>query len=173
VSCAVEPRLGPGKRLWHCTIMPCPDKKLESARPELSVDGRGQETDCVLTAAELMHLVEQEHVSLSTLPRGRLDSLSSVLSTGTTGLTIRNYSAHELHMQTEEAEMVVAPGALLFLCLVQSFCQVLLWTAYHRIHTWNHLVEQIQLPKKCVMQVFVREATSKLSHGTRPGSFWG
>jgi hypothetical protein len=60
--------------------MSCPDKKLESAREELS-SGSGtqdaQETDCVVTAAELQHLLNSRNISLATLPPSDLDTFGA------------------------------------------------------------------------------------------------
>ncbi|ODV76894.1 nuclear architecture related protein [Suhomyces tanzawaensis NRRL Y-17324] len=44
--------------VYHLSIMPCFDKKLESARPE-QVEGLSPDVDCVLTAKELVGLLEQ------------------------------------------------------------------------------------------------------------------
>ncbi|KAK6463886.1 nuclear architecture related protein [Scheffersomyces coipomensis] len=57
----VSQELGiPKKNIYHLSIMPCFDKKLESARPE---KGQEQESyndvDCVLTPKELVTLLEQ------------------------------------------------------------------------------------------------------------------
>jgi iron only hydrogenase large subunit-like protein len=60
----------PGRAVWHAAIMPCPDKKLESAREELS-DGsgtpQGQLTDCVVTTSELLSLLRSRNVTLGIL----------------------------------------------------------------------------------------------------------
>lgn len=45
--------------IYHLSIMPCFDKKLESARPENTpVETSAPDVDCVLTAKELINLVE-------------------------------------------------------------------------------------------------------------------
>ncbi|EKX45737.1 hypothetical protein GUITHDRAFT_42060, partial [Guillardia theta CCMP2712] len=55
------------KQIWHCTIMPCFDKKLESAREEFSVvetEGgaltSSPETDAVITTSEFYSYLLQE-----------------------------------------------------------------------------------------------------------------
>lgn len=52
-------------QIYHLSIMPCFDKKLESARPELvPVDADSPDVDCVLTAKELINLVDQSEFLL-------------------------------------------------------------------------------------------------------------
>lgn len=46
-------------QIFHLSIMPCFDKKLESARPE-SDGSEEKDVDCVLTAKELVTLLEQQ-----------------------------------------------------------------------------------------------------------------
>lgn len=48
----------PREDIYHVSIMPCFDKKLESARPELD-EPKVTDVDCVLTPKELVNLVEQ------------------------------------------------------------------------------------------------------------------
>ncbi|KAI5966760.1 NAR1 [Candida pseudojiufengensis] len=45
--------------IYHLSIMPCFDKKLESARPEIFGD-TAPDVDCVLTAKELITLLDEE-----------------------------------------------------------------------------------------------------------------
>ncbi|CAK7909486.1 cytosolic Fe-S cluster assembly factor Nar1p [[Candida] anglica] len=45
--------------IYHLSVMPCFDKKLESARKEENGDDETVDVDCVLTAKELVTLVEQ------------------------------------------------------------------------------------------------------------------
>jgi cytochrome oxidase assembly protein ShyY1 len=49
-------------RVYHLTIMPCPDKKLEASRKdfEAKVDGGSADVDCVLTTNELLTWLEEE-----------------------------------------------------------------------------------------------------------------
>lgn len=50
-------------QVYHLSIMPCFDKKLESARPEIFGDTI-PDVDCVLTAKELIALLEEESYQL-------------------------------------------------------------------------------------------------------------
>lgn len=66
-------------QIYHLSIMPCFDKKLESARPELTTAGGDlddtPDVDCVLTAKELINLVDQLEFLL--LPEKGVDSLGN------------------------------------------------------------------------------------------------
>jgi iron only hydrogenase large subunit-like protein len=46
-----------GAQLYHATVMPCYDKKLEAASPEFNLEG-APEVDCVLTTGELLELLQ-------------------------------------------------------------------------------------------------------------------
>ncbi|KAK3716382.1 Cytosolic Fe-S cluster assembly factor nar1 [Vermiconidia calcicola] len=67
----------PPEKVWHMAVMPCFDKKLEASRGELtshSWHGREGEdairdTDCVITARELLMLAESRNISFPCLPR--------------------------------------------------------------------------------------------------------
>lgn len=53
----------PKSQVYHLSIMPCFDKKLESARPEIFGDTI-PDVDCVLTPKELIALLEEENYQL-------------------------------------------------------------------------------------------------------------
>ncbi|KAK4634886.1 Cytosolic Fe-S cluster assembly factor NAR1 [Fulvia fulva] len=66
----------PPQNVWHLSVMPCFDKKLEAARSELtSHTWHGQEgdavrdVDCVITARELLMLAESRDISFPRLPK--------------------------------------------------------------------------------------------------------
>ncbi|GEQ69138.1 hypothetical protein JCM33374_g2809 [Metschnikowia sp. JCM 33374] len=61
--------------VYHLSIMPCFDKKLESARPESSSELASSDVDCVLTAKELINLIESSEYSL--IPENGLETLST------------------------------------------------------------------------------------------------
>lgn len=73
-------------QIWHVSIMPCFDKKLEASREELtdiywrpsSVDtpplSPVRDVDCVITARELIMLADTRGISFPNLPRHPLDS---------------------------------------------------------------------------------------------------
>lgn len=62
----VSQELGiPRDRIYHLAIMPCFDKKLESARPEQTpLEDTAPDVDCVLTAKEVINLLEQSQYLL-------------------------------------------------------------------------------------------------------------
>ncbi|KAL1792044.1 hypothetical protein ACET3X_009795 [Alternaria dauci] len=69
----------PPSQIWHLAIMPCFDKKLEASRGELTsaawLPGYDQsqdkirDTDCVITARELLHLAAARGINFASLPR--------------------------------------------------------------------------------------------------------
>jgi len=73
-------RLGiPPAQIWHLAIMPCFDKKLEASREEFTdiywspnptskANAPVRDTDCVITARELLMLADTRGISLPSLP---------------------------------------------------------------------------------------------------------
>uniref|UniRef100_A0A8D2M931 Iron hydrogenase small subunit domain-containing protein n=1 Tax=Zonotrichia albicollis TaxID=44394 RepID=A0A8D2M931_ZONAL len=56
----------PPDRIYHVTVMPCYDKKLEASRPDFfNQEFQTRDVDCVITTGEVLKLLEQEGVSLS------------------------------------------------------------------------------------------------------------
>ncbi|RAR07092.1 LET1-like protein [Stemphylium lycopersici] len=72
-------------QIWHLAIMPCFDKKLEASRGELTSaawlpsydqsDEKIRDTDCVITARELLHLAAARGINFASLPRTPLSSV--------------------------------------------------------------------------------------------------
>ncbi|RWS16435.1 tetratricopeptide repeat containing cytosolic Fe-S cluster assembly factor-like protein [Dinothrombium tinctorium] len=62
------------KELYHVTVMPCYDKKLEASREEFLKDDIN-DVDCVLTPLEIDELLDSEGITLSSLTNRRLDVL--------------------------------------------------------------------------------------------------
>lgn len=68
----------PPSRIWHLTVMPCFDKKLEASREELTDEvwagsgqpGRGvRDVDCVITSKEILMLAEARNLNFFDMPR--------------------------------------------------------------------------------------------------------
>ncbi|CAH1170504.1 unnamed protein product [Phaedon cochleariae] len=60
-------RLG-DRPIYHITLMPCYDKKLEASRQDFFNDEtQSRDVDCVITAIELEQMLEQEGISLASL----------------------------------------------------------------------------------------------------------
>uniref|UniRef100_A0A8C6CYI2 Cytosolic iron-sulfur assembly component 3 n=1 Tax=Moschus moschiferus TaxID=68415 RepID=A0A8C6CYI2_MOSMO len=77
---AQQQHLTPDK-VYHATVMPCYDKKLEASRPNFfSQEHQTRDVDCVITTGEVFKLLEEEGVSLSELEPAPLDSLCSSAS---------------------------------------------------------------------------------------------
>ncbi|XP_053326626.1 cytosolic iron-sulfur assembly component 3 [Spea bombifrons] len=74
---AREKNLKPDQ-IYHVTVMPCYDKKLEASRPDFfSQEYETRDVDCVITTGEVMRMLEQERVSLSEVSSSPLDTLFS------------------------------------------------------------------------------------------------
>ncbi|XP_036136525.1 cytosolic iron-sulfur assembly component 3 [Molossus molossus] len=68
-------------KIYHVTVMPCYDKKLEASRPDFfSQEHQTRDVDCVITTGEVFKLLEEEGVSLSELEPAPLDSVYSSVS---------------------------------------------------------------------------------------------
>ncbi|XP_028339828.1 cytosolic iron-sulfur assembly component 3 isoform X2 [Physeter macrocephalus] len=67
-------------KIYHVTVMPCYDKKLEASRPDFfNQEHQTRDVDCVITTGEVFKLLEEEGVSLSELEPAPLDSLNKDL----------------------------------------------------------------------------------------------
>ena len=55
-----------GADVYHVTVMPCYDKKLEASRPDFTPDGV-RETDCVLTTGEVLKMMQEKDLDLRKL----------------------------------------------------------------------------------------------------------
>ncbi|NXN75027.1 NARFL factor, partial [Himantopus himantopus] len=74
---AEQQRLTPDQ-IYHVTVMPCYDKKLEASRPDFfNQEYQTRDVDCVITTGEVLKLLEQEGVSLSDVDPAPLDTVFS------------------------------------------------------------------------------------------------
>ncbi|NXI59227.1 NARFL factor, partial [Chloroceryle aenea] len=74
---AEEQHLTPAQ-IYHVTVMPCYDKKLEASRPDFfNQEFQTRDVDCVITTGEVLKLLEQEGVSLSDVDPAPLDTMFS------------------------------------------------------------------------------------------------
>ncbi|XP_067126906.1 cytosolic Fe-S cluster assembly factor narfl [Centruroides vittatus] len=61
--------------IYHVTVMPCYDKKLEASRSDFYQDlYRTRDVDCVVTTIEVDAMLEKEGISFVDLPNEKLDS---------------------------------------------------------------------------------------------------
>ncbi|NXO69429.1 NARFL factor, partial [Phainopepla nitens] len=66
----------PPDRIYHVTVMPCYDKKLEASRPDFfNQEYQTRDVDCVITTGEVLKLLEQEGVALSEVEPAPLDTM--------------------------------------------------------------------------------------------------
>ncbi|XP_050307953.1 probable cytosolic Fe-S cluster assembly factor AGAP009023 [Anthonomus grandis grandis] len=60
--------VGQSKSIYHVTVMPCYDKKLEAAREDFTDKNDNiRDVDCVITAIELDQMLQTSNISLETL----------------------------------------------------------------------------------------------------------
>ncbi|XP_063171107.1 cytosolic iron-sulfur assembly component 3 isoform X2 [Candoia aspera] len=63
-------------QIYHVTVMPCYDKKLEASRPDFFIqEHQTREVDCVITTGEVLKLLDQEGLSLPEVNSVPLDSM--------------------------------------------------------------------------------------------------
>lgn len=80
-NCGDQYKDATGKRIYHITLMPCYDKKLEASRLDnrIQLDQSGDsvaEVDCVITPLEVEKLLEVKQISdLASLPSKKLDQI--------------------------------------------------------------------------------------------------
>jgi iron only hydrogenase large subunit-like protein len=57
-------------KVWHLSVMPCFDKKLEASREDFAEKGV-RDVDCVITTAELVKMIEERGVDFVQLPESQ------------------------------------------------------------------------------------------------------
>jgi len=63
-------------RVYHVSVMPCFDKKLEASRPDFYDDQHEtRDVDCVISTGELELMIQKEQISLQELQDHPLDSI--------------------------------------------------------------------------------------------------
>lgn len=68
-------------QVYHVTVMPCYDKKLEASRQDFYDDVfSSRDVDCVLTSMELEKMFEEQGVTLNAIPSMPLDAAFSSIS---------------------------------------------------------------------------------------------
>lgn len=62
--------------IYHVTVMPCYDKKLEASREDFYSDiYRTRDVDCVITSDEVLRMIEEKKIDIVSLPSAPLDHL--------------------------------------------------------------------------------------------------
>ncbi|XP_072299500.1 cytosolic Fe-S cluster assembly factor narfl [Eucyclogobius newberryi] len=82
VKCYFAEQLGLSpQQIYHVTVMPCFDKKLEASRSDFYLTNEEtREVDCVITSGEVLKMLEEEKVSLNDVTPTPLDILFSNVS---------------------------------------------------------------------------------------------
>ncbi|XP_010872545.2 cytosolic Fe-S cluster assembly factor narfl [Esox lucius] len=66
------------QQIYHVTVMPCYDKKLEASRPDFYLkEAETREVDCVITSGEVLKMLEEENLSLNDVESAPLDTMFS------------------------------------------------------------------------------------------------
>ncbi|KAJ8363785.1 hypothetical protein SKAU_G00126160 [Synaphobranchus kaupii] len=74
---AEQQNLNPNQ-IYHVTVMPCFEQKLEASRLDFFMDDADtREVDCVITSGEVLKMLEQEGLSLNEVDPAPLDTLFS------------------------------------------------------------------------------------------------
>lgn len=61
-------------RIFHISLMPCFDKKLEASRKEFIIENENHEVDCVLTPVELENMFIKDNCDLRSIEPTKLDN---------------------------------------------------------------------------------------------------
>ena len=83
------------QNIYHFTVMPCFDKKLEALRPDFTLeeDTNIQEVDCVVATNELLLLILESGKSLSAYERTPFDSLVDLITSSSNAPYV--FKSHE------------------------------------------------------------------------------
>ncbi|XP_008328122.1 cytosolic Fe-S cluster assembly factor narfl [Cynoglossus semilaevis] len=69
------------EQIYHVTVMPCFDKKLEASRSDFYLnEAETREVDLVITSGEVLKMLEEENTSLQDLEPASLDTMFSHVS---------------------------------------------------------------------------------------------
>ena len=64
----LAPRLGlTREQVYHVSVMPCYDKKLEASRPDFATEEGNRDVDCVLTTGEVEKILQEKGIELASL----------------------------------------------------------------------------------------------------------
>lgn len=102
-------------QIYHVTIMPCYDKKLEASRQDFYDDVyRTRDVDCVITSMELEKMFEERGISLNDVPNVSVDmQFSNVDSDGNMlnhhGGGSGGFAEHILHYTAQELFGITNP----------------------------------------------------------------
>lgn len=70
-------------QIYHVTVMPCYDKKLEASRADFfSEEYETRDVDCVITSGEVLKMLEQEGLSLANVDPMPLDTIFGSVADG-------------------------------------------------------------------------------------------
>ncbi|KAK2172123.1 hypothetical protein NP493_990g00037 [Ridgeia piscesae] len=83
-------------QVYHVTVMPCYDKKLEASRHDFYSDlYMTRDVDCVITSREVADMLAQEDKSLAEITEQPLDSFAKVLNIDDNGTEAGELDGHQ------------------------------------------------------------------------------
>ena len=99
-----------GKEIYHVTVMPCYDKKLEAAREDFkNAVTLEKDVDCVITAIEIQQMFMKDGTNLLNLPPSNfsdpwisVDREEMAISTATVGSASGGYAEYIARYTTQE-----------------------------------------------------------------------
>lgn len=53
------------EQIYHVSVMPCYDKKLEASRPDFATEDGNRDVDCVLTTGEVQRILDEKDIELA------------------------------------------------------------------------------------------------------------
>jgi len=82
-----------GDKVWHLSVMPCFDKKLEASREDFAESGI-RDVDCVITTAELIKMIEERGMDFMQIPETQSLSELETRMTSHAGSSSGGYLHH-------------------------------------------------------------------------------
>lgn len=146
-------------KIYHCTVMPCYDKKLEATRGDFELRENVREVDCVISTGELHELLV-ERGGLAPVPESMLDPLNSVtadqssllgpIDTGASGGYAENVmrfcASHMFNVQLQQIEWTPGKNSDIHEASIQVDGKVVLSVA--RAYGFRNIQNLIRLIKR-------------------------
>lgn len=100
-------------KVYHCTVMPCYDKKLEASRDDFLVPGsKVPEVDCCLTTGEVHDLITHQGIDFMSLAESSWDTLTSTGAAGGREETPSSHTRGSDGVQPNEGKPEVTGGGV-------------------------------------------------------------
>ncbi|OLL23241.1 Cytosolic Fe-S cluster assembly factor NARFL, partial [Neolecta irregularis DAH-3] len=100
-SCLFANRGIERKQIYHVSVMPCFDKKLEASRGDFEVDGT-RDVDCVITTTELVAMIKEANVDLREVTEAQKSKKWDYLPYTHLGSSSGGYLAHIMTLAAQQ-----------------------------------------------------------------------